>query len=112
MLKILMSLGLGFALMVGLTGCGVGAVMTGDPVFGVVYADVNAPTKGAIGEGGAMTKVGEASCESILSLVAKGDCSVAAAAKNGGITQVSAVDHHTMSILGIYVKYTTKVSGK
>ncbi|MBT8793374.1 MAG: hypothetical protein HFJ62_07240 [Akkermansia muciniphila] len=44
-------------------------------------------------------------------MVALGDSSIEAAKKNAGITTVSAVDTKVYSILGIYNKFTTTVSG-
>ena len=93
-----------------MTGCFAG-VRANDPVMGFIFKDVQAPTPNNVGNGGSISKTGTATCTEILGWVATGDCSVATAAKNGGITQVSTVDHHTHSILGIYATYTTKVGG-
>ncbi len=54
---------------------------------------------------------GEATCTSILALVAIGDCSIETAAKNGRIQSIKAVDTKAFSVLGIYSTYTTIVSG-
>jgi hypothetical protein len=62
-------------------------------------------------------KVGKAKVQGILiggvlffagipPILAWGDASVAAAAKNGGITTVNHLDYEILSILGIYVEYT------
>ncbi len=93
-----------------MTGCAAG-LRANDPVMGFIFKDVHAPTPNNVGNGGRASKTGTATCTEILGWVATGDCSVATAAKNGGITQVSTVDHHTHSILGIYATYTTKVGG-
>lgn len=58
------------------------------------------------------TKEGRAVCTSILSIVATGDCSIAAAAQNGGIKQIQNVDTHVKNILGLYSIYTTIVKGQ
>lgn len=39
------------------------------------------------------------------------EADIAAAARNGGITTVTYVDHEYVSILGLYCKYTTIVHG-
>ncbi len=73
---------------------------------------------GTIGTGSTTTrgtitysKVGKATCTSILSLVATGDASLETAAKNGGIKKIKFVDHQVKNILGIYGEYTTIVYG-
>lgn len=85
-------------------GCGV----TGKPV-GLLYTDVTTPE--LLTHSSGSNKEGKTSCKSILSLVAIGDCSIATAAKNGGITQVQSVDTRVDSILGIINSYTTIVKG-
>ena len=57
------------------------------------------------------SKKGEASCTAIL-FVAYGDCSVATAAKNGGITKIHTVDVKNQGVLGIYSKQTLIVTGE
>jgi hypothetical protein len=57
------------------------------------------------------SKTGEASCISYVGMVAKGDCSIEAAKKNGNITTVTSVDWHYDSILGIINNYKVTVHG-
>ncbi|MDA7818072.1 TRL-like family protein [Sulfurimonas sp.] len=58
------------------------------------------------------TKTGRSDeCKSILGLVASGDCSVANAKKNGGITNVSSVDFESHNILGVIHTGVTIVKG-
>ena len=57
------------------------------------------------------SKVGIASCESYFGLVAIGDCSIKAAMKKGGITQINYVDYGSTNILGFYAKFTVIVNG-
>lgn len=45
-------------------------------------------------------------------MVAKGDASVMAAARNGGLTQIDHVESEVLNILGLYVRYTTVVHGR
>jgi hypothetical protein len=87
-----------------------GCAMVGAPVNGFIYTDLNAPF--AATSNAASTKTGTAECSSILGLVATGDCSIAAAARNGQITKIHHVDHDAFSVLGIYAKFTTKVYGE
>jgi len=56
-------------------------------------------------------KQGEACTEGILGVVT-GDSTVATAAKNGGITKVSHVDHKVKNVLGLYTQYCTVVYGQ
>lgn len=79
--------------------------------MGSVYTSVKLPMT-ATGNGGASSKTGEATCTSVLALVAVGDCSIEAAKKNGGITKVNHVDWDVQNILGIYGTYKVIVSGE
>lgn len=76
--------------------------------IGVVYSDVNKPQMATSASG---IRTGQSESKSYCGLVALGDSSVEAAKKNGGIKTVSAVDTKVYSILGIYNKFTTTVSG-
>lgn len=87
-----------------LTGCA-----TSVPI-GSLMTDVTLPHSATANS--SATKTGEATCKSILTLVATGDCSIEAAKKAGGITQVSSVDFKANNILGIIGTYTTIVKGK
>ena len=60
----------------------------------------------------AATKEGKACAQTILGLVATGDASLTAAKANGGITEVSHVDHSVRSILGITAEWCTIVKGR
>ncbi|WQV07049.1 TRL-like family protein [Helicobacter pylori] len=57
------------------------------------------------------SKEGRASCWSVFSLVAAGNCSVEKAAKSGGITKIKMVSREANNFLGIVGKYTTIVQG-
>ncbi len=56
-------------------------------------------------------KTGEAYVEGII-LLAKGDASIEAAMKDGGITKIHHVDTEETNILGIYCKSITRVFGE
>lgn len=56
-------------------------------------------------------KRGRACTENFLGLVTQGDATISAAMKDGAILQVSSVDHHYKSILGMYGKLCTIVTG-
>jgi len=102
MRKSLLGLTLGLAFL--LSGCAASA-----PV-GALYTDVKVPVTATANAQGA--KTGTAICTSILGLVATGDCSVEAAAKNGGINKVFTVDSKNLSYLGVYATFTTTVTGQ
>jgi hypothetical protein len=80
---------------------------------GCLYADIKTPLdidadKTAIG-----SKVGKSTIESVLWLVAWGDASTDAAAKNGNISVIYHMDRESFSILfGLYSKSTTIVYGE
>jgi hypothetical protein len=96
--------------------CVAGVVMTltgcaSTVPVGAIITDVNLPIV-ATAVNSAGTKVGEASCVSYVGMVAKGDCSIEAAKKNGNITTVTSVDWHYDTILGIINNYKVIVHGK
>ena len=87
------------------TGCASAAT----PIYGW-YADVEWSMElpnGAMG-----SKSGSSKAQSILGIVATGDCSIQAAAKSGGISKVMTVEHHTKNILGLFAEFETKVTGE
>ena len=95
---------------VALIGLGVGCSFARAPISYVLYADVQDGM--AVGTGDlANAKVGEASAMSIIGITT-GDSSITAAAKAGGLKKVYYVDYHSMGILGVYAKTTTKVYGE
>ena len=104
MRALVISLTLGLLLVV--AGCA-GAPM---PVNGMIFADVSGPYMATTNTKG--SKEGKTECTSILGLVASGDCSIAAAMANGNITKVATVDYHTWSILGLYARVNTVVTGE
>jgi len=87
-----------------------GCAMAAAPVTGFIYTDAQGPL-GATSNSGA-SKVGTASCQSILGWVATGDASIEAAAKSAGITKIHHVDYYSQSILGVWAKFTVKVYGE
>jgi len=76
---------------------------------GGLFTDLKLPVA-ATGEAGGK-KMGEASCTSILAMVATGDCSINTAKKNGKITKVTHVDWSANNILGIIGNYKVVVYG-
>ena len=80
------------------------------PLTGVLHTNVQGPIA-ATGKSGGVLRSGSASATSILGLVATGDASIRAAARNGGITEIHWVDYHSESTLGIFAKYTVTVYG-
>jgi predicted small lipoprotein YifL len=94
----------------GLAGCGVVAPVV--PPLAAVYTSVSAPLDTDLQETKLGPKKGEASCMSILGLVAVGDASIREAAKNGGITTIQAADYKFVNVLGVYQEFTTIVYGE
>lgn len=112
------------ALAATLTACWAPATSTAilpSPVKGAIFMETNATNTNwcpdlfagnNVGNGKPGKKAGEAECKSYLALVATGDCSIAAAAKNGNIQNIGTVDHRVFNVLGLYTAYTTRVTGQ
>lgn len=82
---------------------------SGHPVSGMLYSDVQGPVNATGSMRGNLH--GEACAASYLGLIALGDASISAAAKAGGVNQISHVDHTWTNILGLYAQYCTHVWG-
>ncbi len=79
---------------------------------GCLYTNVLAPYDTDLNKTVLGQKKGEAYNQSILWLVAWGDASTAAAAKQGGLTTVNHMDKEFLNIFfGFYTKTTTIVYG-
>ncbi len=101
-----------------LTACyGISTATMPTPVRGDIFMETNATNTGwhsgsfagnNVGNG----KMGEAECKSYIALIATGDCSVATAAKNGGIQSIGTVEHRAFNVLGVFTVYTTRVTGQ
>jgi TRL-like protein family len=89
-----------------LAGC---AVVAQGPITALVAVDMKGPV--SLGPATGSAKVGRSEAWGIL-VYATGDASIATAMKNGGIKRAHHVDNETMTILGIYSKYTTIVYGE
>ncbi len=87
-----------------MTGCSV------SPMAGALYTKQQVPVTTSSNATGSKTGVSD-KCVSILGLVAQGDCSIANAKKNGGITKVSSVDFKHTNLLGIINTGRTVVHG-
>ena len=77
---------------------------------GIIYTGCKGPLYGTSNESG--SKIGTSKAQSLLGLIACGDASVNAAAKEAGITKIHHVDYNEFSLLGIYVSYETQVYGE
>jgi hypothetical protein len=79
---------------------------------GCIYMDVQRPLGTEFNKTELGTKTGQASCYSVLWLVAWGDGGTKAAADNGGIKIIRHADTKVYSILfGLYSKVTTVAYG-
>jgi hypothetical protein len=88
------------------SGCAFAPVV---PPRGVLYTDQKAPLFGGREPGSAE---GRASAHSVLFAIAWGDCSVATAARNGGIRQIKHLDYRLVNLGLIYQRFTTIVRGE
>ena len=82
------------------------------PPTGAVFNDTKAPLNVEVNNTKMGAKRGESSTVSILGLVAFGDGSIAAAAKDGRITTVQHADYEYLNVIGVFQKYTTIVYGE
>ncbi len=79
---------------------------------GCLYTNVLMPFDTDLNKTVLGQKKGEASNQSVLWLVAWGDASTAAAAKQGGLTTVNHMDREVLFVMyGLYTKTTTIVYG-
>ena len=93
----------------GLTGC---TTAPFQPSVGAMYTDTKAPLQLDYDNTDLGHKVGSADTISVLGLVAAGDCSIQAAAKNGGIRTIKHADYKFVNVLfGIFTKTTVYVYG-
>ncbi len=104
------ALAVGVLSVVLLAGCMRAPVM---PPSGWLYNETEAPLDIDMQETKIGSKRGESSCMSVLGLVAVGDASIEAAARNGGIKTVQHADYRYTNVLfGMYQEYTTIVYGE
>ncbi len=80
------------------------------PLIGNFYNDVKFGNFATSISGA--TKEGKACASTILALFASGDASIEAAKQQGGITEISYIDHTSKSILGVWAEFCTIVKGK
>jgi len=95
---------------VGLGGC----MIVEAPIKGVlgtevIWGDIATGESSSAARG--PMKHGKACADSILGLIARGDASVRAAKQNGGITEVTSVDHSARNFLNIVGEWCTLVRG-
>ena len=80
---------------------------------GCVYSKVTRPLDRDVNETRLGSKVGRASSKGVAYLVAWGDSGVAAAARNGGLSQVNHLDVESYILLfGLYTEVTTIAYGE
>jgi TRL-like protein family len=79
------------------------------PVSGFIYSEVEGPV--AATSVAKSARSGRSCAESYLGWVALGDASIDAAKRGGQIQEVSAVDHESFNVLGIYARFCTIVRG-
>ena len=95
-----------------MTGCG--AVVAFAPVVpptGIFFTSTEAPLDVDVDKTQLGSKVGKASTQCVFGLVAWGDASTAAAARNGNLKVINHADYSSLNVLGFYSSYTTIVYG-
>ncbi len=83
------------------------------PPIGSVFNQTKAPLSTEFAETPVAMKHGQASAVSILfSLFSFGDCSLQAAAENGGLRKIYSADYEFKNILGLYMQTTVIAHGE
>lgn len=93
------------ALATSMSGC----VAVATPTLGLVYTNVRAPIMATENE--ISSKQGTSCATSLLGMFAFGDASIEKAKRSASITKVSSVSYDSFSLLGIYGRFCTLVSG-
>ena len=91
-----------------LSGCYSTPIM---PPTGVLYSTVEAPASLSIAGQNLGTRRGEASCVSLLGLIAWGDCSAKAAADAGSIGELKHLDYSYTNVLLVWQSLTIVAYG-
>jgi hypothetical protein len=78
------------------------------PLVGGIYTDVKDGL--AVTGNAGSSKVGTAEAKGYVGVVALGDASIQAAAREAGITRIHHVDYQAKSYVGVYTIYTINVS--
>ena len=94
-------------LAIGVAGCLSAPFQPPSGVVSVTTAPLSTEGNWEVG-----SKKGEASSTSVLGLYATGDCSIAAAARNGGLKKIGHVDYEYFNVIGIWQKATVIVYGE
>jgi len=81
------------------------------PPIGRTFSQISSPYTGDLNKP-IGSECGKASCKSVLYLFAFGDCSVDAAARNGGLEKVDYIGYKYTSILSVYTDMETKACGE
>ncbi len=93
---------------VSLSGCYSTPIM---PPTGLLYSNIEAPASLSIAGQNLGTRRGEASCVSVLGLIAWGDCSAKAAADAGSIAELKHLDYSYTNVLLVWQSLTTVAYG-
>ena len=93
----------------GLVGCYCTPIM---PPMGILYSEFRAPLDPNLEETELGNKSGTAETRSILGLVTTGDCSIKAAAANGGLNTITYADYEYFNVLGVYQRFMVIVYGQ
>ncbi|WP_295938109.1 TRL-like family protein [uncultured Alistipes sp.] len=80
------------------------------PLIGGVYTNVRDGF--AVTGNAGSSKVGTAEAKGYVGVVALGDASIQAAARDAGITRIHHVDYEAKSYVGVYTIYTVIVYGE
>ncbi len=95
------------------SGCAGFAYAPVIPPQGIIYTKIEAPISTNFdGATPVAQKSGKATAMSILGLVALGDASVDAAAREGNLSTIHYADYTLLHVFGVYTEFTTVVYGE
>jgi len=100
---------LGLAAM--LAGCALPPTAPVMPPYGGAFNNTGAPLNLKLHGTELGTRQGRATAACVLGLISFGDASIAEAAREGGIREVTHADAEFTNVLGLYTTYTTVVYG-
>ena len=79
--------------------------------YGAIFGETSTPYSTYFDSSVALRKTGEATCKNYFYIVAKGNCSIQDAMRDGDITKIQSIDRKNKNIL-FYQKSTIVVHGE
>ena len=110
-MKRVICIGAVVGLALALAGCVLPPTSPVVPPYGGAFNNTGAPLNLKLHGTELGTQQGRATATNVFGLISFGDASIAAAADNGGIREITHADAEFLSFLGLFSTYTTVVYG-